>query len=393
VPGWPAKVTVPSWECANTRRPTNWSLRTLAAAAAAVAWIALAMPLVGPQRAAAIWSIQRPPARASATNSMLHGVSCPSSDACIAVGGPDDHPGKMLAERWDGSRWTIQRTTKPAGSILSFLDGVSCVSERSCTAVGFVVDRNGADAVLTVRWNGSSWSMTRVAKPAGSIESLLDAVSCTSETACTAVGGSEDRSGVWFTLVERWNGSRWSVQPTPRFQYSELLGVSCGSARACTAVGVSGDGSELMEHWNAGAWSPAPGADLTLPESGLNAVSCTSPTACTAVGEEVIPSIAAWPLLATWNDYRWSVQPLRGQPPGVVYGVSCTSRVTCTAVGADSLVEQMNGTRWTIDRAPDPEHSNLYGVSCAGRICFAVGSWIDSSGWEVPLAESTIARH
>jgi hypothetical protein len=256
----------------------------------------------------------------------------------------------MLAEQWDGSRWTIQRTNRPARSILSFLDGVSCVSESSCLAVGFVVGRTGADATLTMRWNGSSWSMVPVAEPAGSIESVLDAVSCTSQSACTAVGGSEDWSGAWFTLVERWNGSRWSVQSTPRLPYGELLGVSCGSARACTAVGVSDGGTELMEHWSGGRWSPGPSADLTLSESGLNAVSCTSSAACAAVGEQIIPSIAAWPLLTSWNEGRWAVQPLRGQPLGAIYAVSCTASV-----------------------------------------CFAVGSWIDSSGSEVPLVESTTA--
>jgi len=362
-------------------------------AAAVVAAIVLSSFLVSAAGAGAvIWSIQRMPVPAGATSTVLHGVSCTSPDACTAVGGPDGRPGIMLAERWNGSRWTIQRTPRPAESILSFLDGVSCVSAWSCVAVGFVVDRAGADAVLTMRWDGSSWSMVRIAKPAGSIESVLESVSCTSQTACTAVGSSADRSGVWFTLVERWNGSRWSVQPTPRSPYSELLGVSCGSAHACTAVGGSADGSELMEHWSAGRWLTGHSLDLTMPESGLNAVSCMSATACTAVGEEVVPSTAVWPLLASWNDYRWSVQPLRGQPLGVVYGVSCTSRTTCTAVGADSLVEAMNGTRWTLERAPDPEQSNLFGVSCAGRICVAVGSWIDVSGWEAPLVESTIAR-
>jgi len=364
--------------------------RITTAAALSLMALAVSLPVAGRARAA-ISSIQRPPTPAGATSTVLHSVSCTSADACIAVGGPDGRPGTMLAERWDGSRWTIQRTTRPAGSILSFLDGVSCVSESSCVAVGFVVGRTGADAALTTQWNGSNWSVVRVAKPAGSIEAVLDAVSCTSPTACTAVGGSENRSGVWLTLVERWSGLRWSVQPTPRLQHGELLGVSCGSARACTAVGVSEGGTELMEHWGGGRWSPGPSAGLALSESGLNAVSCTSSTACAAVGEQVIPSIAAWPLLASWNEDRWSMEPLRGQPLGVMYAVSCTARTACTAVGADSLVERTQGSRWTIARAPDPEQSNLYGVSCTASMCFAVGSWIDSSGWEVPLVESTVA--
>jgi hypothetical protein len=340
---------------------------------------------------AAISSIQLLRASTGTTSTILHGISCTSADACITVGGPDGQRGTMLVERWDGSRWTIQRTTRPPGSVLSFLDGVSCASHRSCVAVGFDVDRTGDYAALIMRWNGSSWSMARVTRPTGALESVLDAVSCTSQFACTVVGSSETRSGVFSTLVERWNGSRWSVQPTPRLQYSELFGVSCGSARACTAVGVSGGGTELMEHWSGGRWSQVSSPNLTMPENGLNAISCPSSTTCTTVGEQVIPSVAAWPLLASFTNGRWSVQTLRGQPLGVLYAVSCTARTTCTAVGADSLVEHMNGTRWMLEPAPDPKQSNLFGVSCTGKVCVAVGSWIDQSGWEAPLVETMTA--
>ena len=44
--------------------------------------------------------------------------------------------------------------------------------------------------------------------------------------------------------VERWNGTRWTVQrtPTSHFQYTELTAVSCWSVRGCVAVGDSSDG-------------------------------------------------------------------------------------------------------------------------------------------------------
>jgi hypothetical protein len=155
-------------------------------------------------------------------------------------------------------------------------------------------------------------------------------------------------------LAEQWDGSRWTIQRTTRPARSILSvldGAACVSESSCLAVGF--------------------------------VVGRTS--------EQVIPSIAAWPLLTSWNEGQWAVQPPRWQPLGVMYAASCTARTECTAVGADSLVEQMQGSRWTIARAPDPEQSNLYGVSCTASVCFAVGSWIDSSGWEVPLVESTTA--
>ena len=44
--------------------------------------------------------------------------------------------------------------------------------------------------------------------------SRLDAVSCTSASACTAVGAKSNSAGN-ATLAERWNGKVWAVQATP----------------------------------------------------------------------------------------------------------------------------------------------------------------------------------
>ena len=49
-------------------------------------------------------------------------------------------------------------------------------------------------------------------------EAILDSVSCSSATACTAVGEvspSVNASGNHVTLAERWNGTTWVIQPTP----------------------------------------------------------------------------------------------------------------------------------------------------------------------------------
>jgi hypothetical protein len=63
-------------------------------------------------------------------------------------------------------------------------------------------------------------------------------VSCpAASTTCVAVGdyvaGSNDK-----TLVERWNGTSWSVTASPNPSTSaQLAGVSCSTATACDAVG------------------------------------------------------------------------------------------------------------------------------------------------------------
>jgi hypothetical protein len=62
----------------------------------------------------------------------------------------------------------------------------------------------------------------------------LRSVSCVSEVACTAVGSYGTRAGE-RTLVERWNGTRWSFQRSTNpigVSNSRLTGVSCVAVRA-----------------------------------------------------------------------------------------------------------------------------------------------------------------
>ena len=71
-------------------------------------------------------------------------------------------------------------------------------------------------------------------------------VSCTSATNCFAVGATGQPFGPSYTLVERWNGTRWAIvrsaKPTGATS-SALYGVSCISTRSCFAVGYSSEGT------------------------------------------------------------------------------------------------------------------------------------------------------
>ncbi len=55
---------------------------------------------------------------------------------------------------------------------------------------------------------------------------------------CTSVGRFAD-----LTLAERWDGTHWTIQPTPDPSTTEsiLYSVSCPSASACVAVGGVAD--------------------------------------------------------------------------------------------------------------------------------------------------------
>lgn len=311
------------------------------------------------------WVIQRTPSRAF---SELTGVSCSSTDACTAVGDYTTRTGRgvPLAERWNGRRWVIQPTPGPATSGgESIFYGVSCPSSRACIAVGyyrsFVAGHTGSFP-LVERWNGHRWAIQSTPNPAGSEFDILNAVSCSSPRACTAVGSyATNASSIATALVERWNGQGWALQRTPSPLNSTLGGVSCSSTLTCTAVGSetrSGYRASLAERWNGHSWviqhTPNPAKAYATTLSG---VSCRSARACTAAGFYLS---GPGPVAEGWNGTRWTIQRTVNPGESALNGVSCSSVNACTAVGTvfvaggkRTLVERWTGRRWTLQPTPD----------------------------------------
>jgi hypothetical protein len=124
-------------------------------------------------------------------SSSLQSVSCASSNACTAVGSvvPVDGNEQALAERWDGRSWTRQSVPSPDGFLATPFHGVSCPTTSSCAAVGDWLQLAQIQRTVTAaRWDASGWQIQSPPAPAGSVRSGLIAVSCTSAADCVAVG-------------------------------------------------------------------------------------------------------------------------------------------------------------------------------------------------------------
>ena len=345
------------------------------------------------------WRIAPTPDPAHYTGSQLHGVSCTSATACVAVGfsvlGNELRSRKItaFAERWNGIKWTLQPVAKVKNAIFTQLFGVSCTSPKACTAVGSY----NADASLVERWNGSVWKVQPTPHPRTLIYHLtfLNGVSCSSSTACVAVGESDTGRAfshaydTYRSLAERWNGRSWSIESTPRPQLANeafLEGVSCVPTSACTAVGwdqlnPSGFGL-LAESWSGMPWSIQTAPEPANPNSTLafGAISCTSVAHCMAVGGgnpggDTYPGGDTAGVVAEQESGAGWVMLSMPTPPSVHYNglfglgaadgleaVSCTSPTSCMAVGeadisassAEQLIERWNGVSWTIQATPTP---------------------------------------
>jgi hypothetical protein len=359
------------------------------------------------------WTTQPTPHLPGGAMSLLIGVACASATGCLAVGysSPNvfnNQSPATLAERWNGSTWRVQHTPSPPGAAASNLNAASCVSRSACIAVGNTSNSRGTSLTLAQRWNGHTWSIQPTPSPADG--GNLTSVSCPSRSSCLAVGGhanpfTEIPPG---TLAERWNGTAWRIQPTPNPPGDGwfLLAVSCTSPSACTAVGgrLQPPGKPtgtLAERWDGRRWriQPTPnppGHGVKL----LNGVACTSRSSCMAVGNEFDPATgeSLGTLAERWNGRTWQIVPtFKAAPAGPnagFNGVACTSASACTAVGnrtpTRTLAERWNGHTWSVQATPNPSGGQeifLAAVACPARtVCTAVGLNLTGSG-PLTLAE------
>jgi hypothetical protein len=179
------------------------------------------------------WTLSSPPVPAGATSSTLDSVSClstsPSLLFCAAVGRYTDSVGtqRSLLETWNGTTWTVGPTT-----FTTAMHGVSCASTTACVAVG--------DLAAKLAWNGTTW----VSYFGGVANSSLNGVSCrtvSSQVQCSAVG-SRVVSGVTQSFAQLLIGAGATTETTPTIAGTTtvLNGSSCPVAAAfqCVAVGV-----------------------------------------------------------------------------------------------------------------------------------------------------------
>jgi hypothetical protein len=180
--------------------------------------------------------------------------------------------------------WSVTPSPNPVVAT-GQLFWVSCPAANSCMAVGTYVRASGAGVTLAERWNGSRWRIQPIPSPPGAAFSALLGVSCVARSACEAVGATVSRLGAQTPLAERWDGSKWQAQaaPTPAGG-GALNGVSCISPVSCTAVGGSARGKALAERWDGARWSIQATPNPPQGSGFLSGVACTSPSACTAVG-------------------------------------------------------------------------------------------------------------
>ena len=341
------------------------------------------------------WGIVTSPNTGASQNNYLVGLECVSASDCWAVG--DYRAGntyQTLVEHWDGTSWTIVPSPNTSSTRNNRLFGVTCASPSDCWAVGFHVSSNGS-RTLIMRWDGSAWAIVTSPNAIASDASSLHGVTCVSASDCWAVGDSySSLTGfVAQTLIMHWDGTSWSVDHTSSslpVAHNTLLGVTCVSGSDCWAVGSSFTGGvvqTLIERWDGTSWSVVPSSNTSATEHNvLHAVSCSSGSDCWAVGFYLASTPQT--LIERWDGASWSIVTSPNTnvaQNNVLHGVTCVAESQCWAVGryrSDStyqtLVEFWDGISWTIVASPNTSAAranSLLGVACvATSDCWAVGN-------------------
>ena len=257
----------------------------------------------------------------------------------------------------------------------------------------------------------SGWTVASSPSPA-TYGSIVNAVAARSATDAWAVGVGE-----WATsnrtLAEHWNGSSWTVVPTPnpagacqdgniQWTGNRLKAVAAVAANDAWAVGhTCYTAKTLVEHWNGAAWSIVASPSFTTGADGvqnsLNGVAAVSSANAWAVGFHTAANGALVTLVEHWNGTAWSVvaSPSPSSTANVLNGVAATGPSDVWAVGYQNgaarapLIEHFNGTSWTVVATPPrPAGSVLNAVTAlAPNNAWAVGSTPATSGAPLTLVE------
>ncbi len=337
----------------------------------------------------------------------LNAVAVVSATDVWAVGfGPQ--PGgpayvkQTLIEHWDGSQWSIVPSPNPPLSTYAQveLDSVFALATNDVWAVGYGEDPSAtvspADITLVEHWDGAGWSIVSSPNPDQEVNQLHAIVGVASNDLWAV--GQRGEGGTaccpYESLIERWNGTSWSVVTNPG--QTALHGITALAANDVWAVGTpAAGGGDIIEHWDGTAWSnvAAPIANANGGGISLFAVTAATATDIWAVGDQENPLIGEGgtydSVTEHWDGSAWTVVGLALQD-SVLRGVVATGPANAWAVDGSGLMrtQHWDGATWSVVSAPNPgTGSGLQGVAAvsAGDI-WAVG-WTNTNGAYTPLIE------
>jgi hypothetical protein len=350
------------------------------------------------------WTVAASP-NPGANSNTLGGVAAVANGNIWAVGSYSNGSGSSpLIEQRNNFRWAVVSSPAVAGS----LSGIAAIAANNVWAVG-ENDSAGMQKTLIEHWNGSAWKIVSSPNfaPTGNTLAAIAVVSALDIWAVGTTTSSSSSSG-YQPLIEHWNGTKWSLSSNPAIS-GRLFSVAAVSAKDVWAVGWTSSPNvtqTLVEHWNGTQWSvvssPNPSAINVL--NSVVKISANNVWAAGDYTNSPAPSADYTPLIEHWNGAVWSVVSVTLQGSSdVLNGIAAASANNIIVVGdyrasTDpqgpyfTLIEQWNGTTWSVVTSPSPGSVDS-DLGAAARVpktnhFWAVGSTYDGTTYKTLTEKS-----
>jgi hypothetical protein len=256
------------------------------------------------------WSVS--PSLASALGGQLGvGVTDISPTDAYAIGGHLGSAHNGLVARWDGTAWSQVTVPLPQNNnMLSDLDAISASGPDNVWIVGTfqeeITPTDFPDETYSLHWNGTAWSIVPMPLEPGTNPNEFfhfNAIEANSPTDVWAVGDQGVIDGATSTLIEHFNGTAWSIVPSPSAgNGATLTGVTTASA-ANSVWAVGGDEipgtttfQTLTEHWDGTAWSVVPSPNAGSTTTFLSGVATTP-------GASIVQAVGTSGITGSFNPF------------------------------------------------------------------------------------------
>ena len=255
-------------------------------------------------------------------------------------------------------------------------------------------------------WNGTAWSVVAGPEIEGAGLHAVAAISADNVWAFGAGGGSGP-------LVEHWDGTSLEHRPQQGVlsSFNHISAVSVDSANNIWALASNNTGGPSLVEFNGTTWSQVANMPTIKGEPmGATSITAISPTDVWIAGSGFFTSIRIGrrtmtidhPAVAQWNGTSLSVVPTpapANSPPETsgFTGIAAVSANDIVAVGVirgssildgQTLIEQWNGTSWSIVSSPSPSTTENYldaVTALSDGTVVAVGTQRDNNQVNIPL--------
>ncbi len=367
-------------------------------------------PGAGLAAACQIWTQVKSPDISMTGDNTFAAIAGTAPDDVWAVGQyiPNTRPNitRSFTAHYDGKSWSNVESPND-GPQANALHQVTAVPNGEAWAVGYSIDpTHFLSRTLILHWDRAAWHIVPHPVDPG-LAAVLFGVHANSAHDIWAVGEYEQPIDNFHTLIEHFDGSSWTIVPSPDpGATGNILYSVTARGNEIWAVGESagtrGPDRALILTWNGAAWHPAPSPPDGFATTRLYRIAADGLGTLHASGEAENDPVGTLGLAeAATPNHGFAVQRVAhaGSFDNNFYGIGAAPDGTAWAVGATSdakgrqftLIErEAAGGRWNIEPSPSPSRAGsslLADVAAIGHDVWAVGAF------DGPQAQRSLILH